>query len=98
MSALQRPESSRLNVEPTLMNFISVMPRASRAEASNRPPLTPSLRARCRRAGLAIWRGIEAYGHARALRELRSLRDDWQTTDPQPAGQLKAGAAFLLRR
>jgi hypothetical protein len=47
-------------------------------------------------AGLAVWRGLEAYGRAKAQRELRSLHDRWETSDPKLARRLRAADAFLV--
>lgn len=55
-----------------------------------------SLPQRLRRAGLALWRGLEAQGHARALRELEYLHDRWEVSDPRLAAQLRTGTAFLM--
>jgi hypothetical protein len=48
-----------------------------------------------RRFGLAVWRGLEAYGSAKAQRELRDLHDRWAFSDPQMAARLREGSAFL---
>jgi hypothetical protein len=49
------------------------------------------------RAGLAVWRVLEAVGHARALRELRSLHDRWEISDPELARQMNGATQFLLQ-
>jgi hypothetical protein len=54
------------------------------------------LLALARRSGLAVWRGLEAYGRAKAQRELRDLHDRWETSDPTLARQLRVANAFLV--
>lgn len=56
-----------------------------------------AVRAWFRRAGLATWCALEAHGYARALRELRSLHDRWEISDPDLARQLRGARQFLLQ-
>ena len=60
------------------------------------PGLAAALRRHSRRAGLALWRGLEAYGRAKALRELGTLHDRWESSDPKLATRLRAATAFLV--
>jgi len=47
-----------------------------------------------KRAGVALWRGLEAQGQARARRELRMLADRWAPRDPDVARELRAASEF----
>jgi hypothetical protein len=42
-----------------------------------------------RRAGRALWRGLEAVGRSRAEQELRTLADRWEATQPELAKELR---------
>lgn len=64
---------------------MALAPAAS--NASSRPGLL-------KRAGLRLWRGLEAVGQARARRELCLLADCWAHSDPDLARQLRAASAF----
>lgn len=54
-------------------------------------------RGRFSRAGLAMWRALEAYGHARAQRELRDLHDRWELSDPSLGRELRGASRFLVQ-
>ncbi len=58
--------------------------------------LTAAWVSRVRRAGRALWRGLEAHGRARALREFEHLQDRWETIDPLLAKRLRVAAAYLV--
>ena len=47
------------------------------------------------RAGTAVWRGLEAHGRAKGLRELRALHDRWEASDPDLALQVRRASAYL---
>jgi len=53
-----------------------------------------ALGSRLRRAGLAVWRALEASGEARALRELRSMHGRWEISDPEFARRVREGSVF----
>ena len=78
------------------MNTSTFAPSAHEVDAGPAPRPTAALLALARRAGLAVWRGLEAYGRAKAQRELRDLHDRWETSDPQLAQRLRAANAFLV--
>ena len=63
------------------------------AEPAGAP--SPTLGARLRGAGRAIWDALEASGRDRALRELRMLNDQWQIDSPEIARSLRDGQDFL---
>ena len=77
------------------MNTSTFAPSAHAADVDPAPRPAAALLALARRAGLAVWRGLEAYGCARAQRELRYLHDRWETSDPQLAQRLRAASKFL---
>lgn len=52
--------------------------------------------ARLRHLGSALWRGLEAAGRARALRELGMLHGRWEFRDPQESLQVQAASAYLV--
>jgi hypothetical protein len=58
--------------------FEFLQPGARRAAA----PLLPSFTAAVRRAGLGVWTTLEAYGPARARRELLQMADRFAYSDP----------------
>jgi hypothetical protein len=75
------------DLEPPLMHHSSILPTPhglDNAGAGQRPSAL-------KRAGLAIWRALEASGHGRALRELDALRGQWEISDPELAQQLAHG-------
>jgi hypothetical protein len=78
------------------MNSTTFAPSAHEIATRPAPHPAAALLALTRRAGLAIWRGLEAYGRAKAQRELRSLHDRWETSDPKLAQRLRAADAFLV--
>jgi hypothetical protein len=77
------------------MNTTTFAPSAHEVDAGRVTRPAAALVARARRAGLAIWRGLEAYGCAKAQRELRDLHDRWATSDPELAQRLRDADAFL---
>jgi hypothetical protein len=78
------------------MNTTTYAPSAHEVDAGRGPRSGAVLLALARRSGLAVWRGLEAYGRARAQRELRDLHDRWETSDPQLAKRLRVANAFLV--
>ena len=78
------------------MNTSTFAPSAHAVDAGPAPRPTAALLALARRAGLAVWRDLEAYGRAKAQRELRNLHDRWETSDPQLAQRLRDANAFLV--
>jgi hypothetical protein len=78
------------------MNTSTFAPLAHKVDADPAPRPAAALLALARRAGLAVWRGLEAYGRAKAERELRFLHDRWETSDPQLAQRLRVAKAFLV--
>ena len=78
------------------MNTTTFAPPAHAVDPGRTPRITATLLAWARRAGLAVWRGLEAYGRAKAQRELRDLHDRWETSDPQLAKRLRVANAFLV--
>jgi hypothetical protein len=78
------------------MNTSTFAPSAHEVDAGAAPRPAAALIALARRSGLAVWRGLEAYGRAKAQRELRDLHDRWSTSDPQLAQRLRAANAFLV--
>ena len=78
------------------MNTTTFAPSAHGVDAGLATRHTAALLALARRSGLAVWRGLEAYGRAKAQRELRDLHDHWETSDPQLAQRLRAANAFLV--
>ena len=78
------------------MNTTTFAPSAHEVDAGRTPRPTAALVTMARRAGLAVWHGLEAYGRAKAQRELRFLHDRWETSDPQLAKRLRVANAFLV--
>ena len=78
------------------MNTSTFAPSAHQVDAGLAPQPIAALLALARRAGLAVWRGLEAYGRAKAQRELRQLHDRWETSDPPLAQQARVANAFLV--
>ena len=78
------------------MNTSTFAPSAHEVDAGPAPRPAAALLALARRAGLAVWFGLEAYGRAKAQRELHALHDRWETSDPQLAQRLRAANAFLI--
>jgi len=66
--------------------------------AAHMPQIASQLRARLARAGMVVWRALEAYGDARAVRELRTLQDRWQDTNPNRALQMDRASRFLMQQ
>lgn len=48
-----------------------------------------SLRTRLARAGTALWNALEAFGYARARRDLAQIADRYEQTSPELARQLR---------
>ena len=78
------------------MNTSTFAPPAHEVVAGRAPHPAAALIDLARRGGIAVWRGLEAYGRAKAQRELRDLHDRWSTSDPQLAQRLRAANAFLV--
>jgi len=78
------------------MNTTTFAPPAHAVDPRRTPRPAATLLAWARRAGLAVWRGLEAYGRAKAQRELRDLHDRWESSDPQLAKRLRVANAFLV--
>ena len=77
------------------MSTTSILPGS--AVVAARPDQTRAAwRARFKRAGLALWRGLEAFGQARAERELRTLHERWELSDPERAQVVRDAHAFLV--
>jgi hypothetical protein len=80
------------------MNATSLLSNVSVGLGSRAAHFADGLRARSMRAGLTVWHALEAYGHARAMREIRALHDRWVISDPELAQQLRATGALAERR
>jgi hypothetical protein len=78
------------------MSTTSILPSAPAAGTPRTPQAAATWRSRFRRAGLALWRGLEASGQARAERELRALHDRWELSDPARARQVRDAREFLV--
>ena len=52
-------------------------------------PATSRVRARLTAAGLAIWNALEAFGYARARRDLAQVAERYERTSPEVARQLR---------
>lgn len=72
----------------------TLQPPARAIAPATGQPATPGRRSRFGRAGLALWRAMEAFGQARAHRELRLLADRWEVTDPALSADLRRAIAF----
>ena len=75
------------------MNTSTILP-APRGIDTGTPQAPSVAGSRLHRAGLAIWRALEASGEARALRELRLLHGRWELSDPEFARQVRDGSVF----
>jgi hypothetical protein len=53
------------------------------------------LAAKLRAAAIGVWRALEAQGERRAARELRSVAQRWDRTDPARARALRLAGAYL---
>ncbi len=73
------------------MHPSSILPTPHGLDTAHVPQHGANLRSRLRRAGLAIWRALEASGNDRAMRELRFLQGQWEISDPELARQLLTG-------
>lgn len=80
------------------MSSTSILPSSFEADPSRDARLAARWRAHVGRIAVAIWRGLEDYGRARAQHELRALHDRWSVTDPALARQLREAGAFLGAR
>jgi len=78
------------------MNTSTFAPSAHEVDAGLASRPSAALLALARRAGLAVWRGLEAYGRAKAQRELRQLHDRWEISEPQLAQRVRIANAFLV--
>jgi hypothetical protein len=59
------------------------------ARLPSEPKLGAAIRSWLARAGLTIWRALEAHGNARARRELRALADRYEGIRPDLARMLR---------
>ena len=80
------------------MNTTTSSLSAVYVDTAHTPQTASRLRARLARAGMAVWRALEAYGHARAVRELRTLQDRWEITDPDRGLQMERASRFLMQQ
>ena len=76
------------------MHTSSILPAPRDVETDGTTHAASASGALLRRAGLAIWRALEASGEARALRELRSMHGRWELSNPEFAGQVRDGSVF----
>jgi hypothetical protein len=79
------------------MSTTSVLPASSVARVAPAIRLATTVRERFRRAAVALWTSLEACGNARALRELRSLHDRWEFSDPARARHVRDAIAFIAK-
>ena len=80
------------------MNTSTFAPSAHEVDAGRAPHPAAALLELARRGGLAVWRGLEAYGRAKAQRELRDLHDRWETSDPHAGAAAAHGQGVPRRR
>lgn len=73
------------------MNFSLNRSALSRVPAVHRT-LGSTMLAWAARMGSAIWRGLEAYGRARARQELRRLADRYEASQPELAKEFRAAS------
>ncbi len=76
------------------MHTSSILPPSHGIETERTTRAASALGSRLRRAGLTIWRALEASGEARALRELRTMHGRWELSNPEFARQLRDGSVF----
>jgi len=76
------------------MHTSSILPTPHGVETERATQAASALGSRLRRAGLAVWRALEASGEARALRELRSMHGRWDLGNPEFARQVRNGTVF----
>ena len=76
------------------MHTSSILPTPHGVETGRTTHAVSASRAWLHRAGLAIWRALEASGEARALRELRSMHGRWELSNPEFARQVRDGSVF----
>ena len=76
------------------MHTSSILPTPIGVEIAAAPPGGSARQSSFRGAGLAVWRALEASGHARAIRELRALHGHWEISDPEFARKVRDGNAF----
>lgn len=69
--------------------------RANSADAIERRRLRALLRRKLAGAAASIWHALEAYGRARATREMARLAGDLQLVRPDLARELRAAHHFL---
>ncbi|HEX6364178.1 MAG TPA: hypothetical protein VFZ93_14570 [Albitalea sp.] len=48
-----------------------------------------------RRLGRDVWEGLEAFGRARAQRQVLALAERWETTQPELAKELRAACTRM---
>jgi len=71
-----------------------LVPRGTALAALLAGPVFHALRW-ARRAGLAVWSGLEAHGRKRALRELNDLAARCEDHDPERAQRLRSASRFI---
>ena len=76
------------------MHTSSILPTPHGVETGSATQVASALGSRIRRAGLAVWRALEASGEARAWRELRTMQGRWEISDPEFARQVRDGSVF----
>lgn len=62
--------------------------------AAGHLPRVEAARRQLRLLALALWRGLEAQGQARAAHDLRRLAQRWEPCDPAMAAQLRGAIEF----
>lgn len=72
-----------------------VRTRANSADAIERKRLRALLRRKLAGAAASIWHALEAYGRARATREIHRLAGDLQRVRPDLARELRAAHHYL---
>ena len=78
------------------MNTTTFAQSAHGVTPARAPRPAAARRLRLRRAGVVLWRGLEAHGRARALRDLALLQHHWEFHEPQFTGHLADARAFLV--
>ena len=76
------------------MHTSSILPTPHGVETGSATQAASALGSRIRRAGLAVWRALEASGEARAWRELRTMQGRWENSDPEFARQVRDGSVL----
>jgi hypothetical protein len=68
------------------------------AGAARSRRLAAALFAPLRRAGVLLWRGLEAHGRATAMRELARLHDRWEFHEPKYNAHVRDAHGIPRRR